>query len=98
MWRRTPAAAMVLAPATDLGTDPATWGTGSRTNLTSHHSLGAAPARFPVGGPWAASLVQPTEGATTEVTAEAAAAVPAEEARLEVVRGRGGKSHHHPSV
>jgi hypothetical protein len=91
--RRTPAAATVLALATDPGTDPATWGTGSPINHIFHSSLGAAPARSPVGAPRVGSLAQPTEGATTEVTAEAAAAVPAEEAYLEVVRGRGGKSH-----
>jgi hypothetical protein len=95
--RQTPAAATVLAPGTDPGTDPVTQGTGSRTSHTSLCSPGAAPARSPAGGPWAASLAQLTEGTTTEVTAEAAAAVPAEEARSEAVRGRGGNSHHHPS-
>jgi hypothetical protein len=83
-----------VSAKTDPGTDPATGGTGSPTHSIFHSSQGAARAWSLAGVPRAGSLATPTEGATTEVTAEAAAAVPAEEACPEGVRGRGGK--HHP--
>jgi hypothetical protein len=97
--RLTPAAATALALDTDPdpGTDPHTPVTGTRTSRTSPCGQEEAPSRFPAWRQGAASPAQLTGAATTEVTAEAVAAGPAEGARTEAARGRGGNTEHHQS-
>jgi hypothetical protein len=91
---RTPAAATVPVPDTDPGKDPVPGGTGTTTLRTSRPSQGDAPGQSLAEVPRADSLATPTEGATTGVTAEAAAADPEEEVCPEGDLGLGGK--HHP--
>ncbi len=95
--RLTPAAATAPALDTDPGTDPHTLGTGTRTSHTSPCGPEEAPSRFLAWRQGAASPAQLTGAAATEVTAVAVAAIPAEEARTEAVRGRGGNTEHHQS-